>query len=408
MKHTTVFLILDAGRSDYVDPAMMPFLHSVAQDGLSGSFESPPGYAPKRILFSGRYPDTTGDFGAYVYDPEKSPFRWVGDLGPVNRFLRPFSTVHPGRGAIDGITRWKTGTPRADPGWIPPEHLPFFRPVEAFRPDRPVPEAGAGSIFGLCQEHGRRYHYIGAPLHDGDDAVHDELVRALRTGPEEDLYIAQFDTPEAEGRRHGPQDETFRKRHLSALDDRIASIHAALVAGSGSWDLFICGDHGMGTVRERVDILGLLKGLPAVPGEDYVAFVNSTLVSLWYLTPRGRDVLEAALPSVPRSYLLDEADRRRLRIPTDRAWGDRMLAAEAGVLYSPDYFHPREGNLRGMHGWLDKSEESHGMAVLVSSNGHTSPRDIGRRPLADVFPTLCDLIGVRTPDGQEGKSLLEG
>ena len=103
---------------------------------------------------------------------------------------------------------------------------------------------------------------------------------------------------------------------------------------------------------------------------------------------------------------MDEAERKRRRIPLDRRWGDRMLAAESGVMFWPDYFHVRDSTIVGMHGYLDKSEESHGLALLASSNGHTGRRKLGLRPLVDVFPTLCDLLDVPVPTGQEGTSLL--
>jgi arylsulfatase A-like enzyme len=83
-----------------------------------------------------------------------------------------------------------------------------------------------------------------------------------------------------------------------------------------------------------------------------------------------------------------------------------MLAAEAGVLFWPDYFHVTDSKIVGMHGYLDKKDETHGIALLASSNGHTAPRTLGLRPLVDVFPTLCDLLGMPHPDGHEGRSLL--
>jgi arylsulfatase A-like enzyme len=194
--------------------------------------------------------------------------------------------------------------------------------------------------------------------------------------------------------------------HLRDLDGKLASVHAALAAGYDDWDLFICGDHGMAPVQSEVDILAALKRVDAKPAVDYVVFVNSTLAVLWYLTEKGRSAIEAALPTIPGTRVVDEAERRRLRIPLDRRWGDRMLAADSGVLFWPDYFHVTDSKIVGMHGYLDKTHETHGIAILASSNGHTAPRTLGLRPLVDVFPTLCDLLGVPTPAGQEGTSLL--
>jgi hypothetical protein len=155
-------------------------------------------------------------------------------------------------------------------------------------------------------------------------------------------------------------------------------------------------------------VLKALEKADAKPAKDYVVFVNSTLAVFWYLTDKGRKAVEEVLPSVPGSYLIDEADRRRLRIPTDRQWGDRMLAAKPGVMYWPDYFHVQDSKIVGMHGYLDKSQESNGMMVLASNRPDRPQGDLGLRPLVDVFPTLCGLIGGDVPEGQEGTSLLGG
>jgi arylsulfatase A-like enzyme len=208
------------------------------------------------------------------------------------------------------------------------------------------------------------------------------------------------------GHTAGPFSKAMQEGHLRDLDRKFASIHAALSAGYESWDLFICGDHGMGPVREKVNVLEALKSVDAEPAKDYVVFVNSTLAVFWYLTDKGRNAVEAALPTIKGSHVVDDDERRRRRIPTDPKWGDRMLAAEPGVLYWPDYFHVTDSEIVGMHGYLDKSEETHGAMMIASSRGMAPSRELGLRPLVDVFPTLCDFLGVPVPAGQEGTSLI--
>ena len=193
---------------------------------------------------------------------------------------------------------------------------------------------------------------------------------------------------------------------MASLDEKFATIHAALVAGYDSWDLFVCGPHGMAPVELQVDIQSSLKRLRSRPGKDYVVFLNSTIALFWYLTEQGRREIEDLLPTIPRTRVVDVEERNRRRIPTDRRWGDAMLAADPGVLFWPDYFHVSDSQIVGMHGYLDKSQEGNGTLIVASSNGHTQPRDVGVRPLVDAFPTLCDLLGLPTPYGQEGTSLL--
>ena len=405
-RHATVFIIMDAGRADYVRPETMPFVHGLSQQGLRGSFESPPGFAQRTVLFSGRYPDTSGNFSQFVFDPAASPFKWVKSLGPVGNLLRPRKALVPVRWAIQRVTKWKTGAFHTDPAWIPPRFMPFFSMCEDMRPMYDAGALGAASIFDLCRQHGLRFRYLAHPVSGDDEEIHRILVRELRAGSDYDLYVAQFSITDQKGHTDGPFSKRMQGGHLLDLDGKLASIHAALAASYDEWDLFICGDHGMAPVERRVDVLQALKAAHARPAVDYVVFVNSTLAVLWYLTEVGRDAVERVLPAIPGSHVVADAERRRLRIPLDRRWGDRMLAADSGVLFWPDYFHVTDSRIVGMHGYLDKSSESHGIAVLASSNGHTAPRAVGLRPLVDVFPTLCDLLGVPTPAGQEGRSLL--
>ncbi len=406
MTHATVFLILDAARSDYVDATSMPFLHGLAQESVTGSFESPPGFAQRTVLFSGRYPDTSGNFSAFVFDPAASPFGWVRRLGPLRSLVRPRKVLFPARWGIAKVTRWTTGAYHTDPAWIPPRFLPFFAPCEDLRPIFDEGALGAPSLFDLCREHGLKFRYLAHPVSGNDEEVHATLVRELRAGAPYDLYVAQLSVPDQMGHKHGPHSAAMRQGFLPALDRKVASIHAALSTGYDSWDLFVCGDHGMAPVTRQVDVLAALRRLDVRPAKDYVVFVNSTLAVLWYLTPKGRSTIEAALPQVPGTHVVEEDERRRLRIPTDRRWGDRMLAADPGVLFWPDYFHVRDSKILGMHGYLDKRDETHGLMVLSSTRTETRHLRLGLRSLADVFPTLCELLGLPVPAQQEGKTLL--
>jgi hypothetical protein len=403
--HATVFVILDAGRADYVRDDAMPFLNGLAEAGTRGSFESPPGFAQRTTMFSGRYPDESGNFSQFVFDPERSPFDWVQRLGPLRRLIRPRKLLVPTRWAIERVTKWKTGDFHTDPAWIPPEFMPYFAMCEDTEPVFAPGALGAPSLFDLCREHGLDFRYLAHPVSGDDEEVFDTLVRELRANEDYDLYLAQFSVTDEMGHKHGPFSEAMQDGFLRDVDAKLASIHALLDTRYDSWDLFVVGDHGMAPVEREVDVLGALADVDAEPAEDYVVFVNSTLAVFWYLTEQGRREVQAKLPEIEGARVLDEEERRERRIPREQRWGEDMLAAESGVLFWPDYFHVRDTTIRGMHGYLDKSTEGLGMAVLASSDAH-APDDFGARSLVDVFPTLCQLLGLPVPETQSGDSLL--
>lgn len=406
MTPTTVFLILDAGRADYVRKDTMPFLHGLHDHARTGRFVSPPGFGQRTVFFTGQYPDTSDRFSAYEYNPDESPYAWTKHLGPLRHFVKPRKIMWPARWSIGTITKWLTGAHDADPAWIPPYLLPYFRPCEDMEPVHAPHALGAPSLFDLCREHDRRYRYLAHPVSGDDEAIHDTLVRDIRSGTSTDLYIAQFSATDEQGHKHGPHSKTMRHDVLPDIDAKIASIHAALDASNDDWNLFVCGDHGMAPVERRVNVLDHLEQADAEPGEDYVAFVNSTLTVLWYQTEKGRREVEAILPDIPGSYTLDTQDRGNERIPRSRRWGDRMLAAKPGVLYWPDYFHVTSSTIEGMHGYLDKQDEGLGLCLIASSTNEVTPAHMGERSLVDVFPTLCEILGVPIPSTNEGQSLL--
>ncbi len=410
MSHATVFIIMDAGRSDYVRAETMPFLHGLSKEAITGSFESPPGFAQRTVLFSGRYPDTSGNFSQFVYDPVGSPFKWVRRLGPLGHLVKPRKVMVPARWAINRITKWITGAFHTDPAWIPARFMPSFSMCEDMKPMYEPGALGAASIFDLCRDNGLRFRYLAHPVSGDDEEIHKILVRELRAGSPYDLYVAQFSITDQKGHTDGPFSDKMQQGHLRTLDQKFATVHAALAAGYDSWDLFICGDHGMAPVETEVNVLKAIKKAAkkegAKPGKDYVVFVNSTLTVLWYLTELGRTAVEAVLPTIPGTHVVDEAERKRLRIPLDRRWGDRMLAAEPGVMFWPDYFHVTDSKIVGMHGYLDKRDETHGAMVIASSKTRTPVRSVGLRPLVDVFPTLCEMLKMEIPASNEGTSLL--
>jgi predicted AlkP superfamily pyrophosphatase or phosphodiesterase len=402
----TLFVIIDAGRADYVRPDSMPFLHGLAQNSMRGSFISPPGFAQRTAFFTGRYPDTSGNLSAFVFDPEGSPFQWLRKLGPLPHIVRPRKIFVPARRAIRMISKWTTDCYHTDPAWIPTRFQPFFRPCEDSKPVHDPGALGATSIFDLCRANDLPYTYRAHPVSGNDDRIYQGLVHDLRASQPYSLVVAQFSILDQQGHIHGPDSSRIQRECLRVLDRKLAGVHAALAAGYDEWDMFICADHGMAPVVRRVNVLQALKRLPVKPARDYVVFVNSTLAVFWYLTEHGRREIEAALPHIGGGTILSDEERRRRRIPTDRRWGDRMFAAEPGVLFWPDYFHVEDSVIRGMHGYLDKRTEQYGMAIVASSGHRTQPGTFEPRPLVDVFPTLCDLLGVKEPDTHEGRSVL--
>jgi hypothetical protein len=418
-ERTTFLLILDAFRADYITPNNTPYLAGLKKESTHGGFLSPPGFAQRTTMFTGTYPDTSGNFSAYGYDPENSPFTWVRSLGPLAKMYRGRLAMVPARAAVKRVTKMKTGNFHTDPAWIPGEFLPYFELVED---TKPVFDPGAlpfTSVFDLCREKSKPFFYGAHPVSGDDEEIYNMVLERIQRRDPTELYVAQFSAMDEGCHRHGPilppdwtraEDQSDRdiekmRRELLEIDRKIRVIHEHLQANYENVNLLILGDHGMAPVRRRVNVLKDLKSTGMKPSKDYVVFLDSTFAKIWFRNETARRRITAHLEGVDYGWMLSPEERRALRIDfKHRRYGDLMLAAKPGVLFWPDYFHIVERPIKGMHGYIDKREETESALLL---HGPDVPRrDVGKRVLVDVFSTLTDLVGLPGNDVDEGVSLL--
>ena len=423
MREMTFVVALDGFRRDYLTPENAPFLHDLSKRSLTASMVPPPGFTPRTAMLTGAYPDTSNAFSAFGYDPERSPFRWVGKLGPVGHLYQPRKMFFPFRLAVKRVSQWTSGRSRVDPAWIPARYLPHFSVVE----DRPIHEEGATivpGIFDLLRAQGRSFKYLGRPAIASDDETHKLALATLRAREEHDLVFAQLSDLEETARHKGPlvpdghapaaaqtdADRELVRRAIRDVDRKCRELHEALAAGYERFHFIVVSEHGMAPVMQKVNVAAQVQATGLRPGRDHLLFVDSTLVRVWSLTERARQEIPALFEDVPYGRIITTAERRERRIPTDRKYGDLLFAADPGVLFWPDYFHAIEHDIKGMHGYVEKDgtwgAETTGV-LMMDGPAIGAARDLGRRDLVDVFPTLCALAGLDVPSTNEGRSLLE-
>lgn len=417
---TTLLLILDACRSDYVAPDTMPYLASLRREAMTGGFVSPPGFAQRTSMFTGTYPDTSQNFSAFGYNPERSPFRWMRPFGPLLHLYQPRVFMVPARAAVKRVTKMVTGNFHTDPAWIRGPFLPFFEVVED---TKPIFEPGAlphASVFDLCREQGKRFFYGAHPVSGDDEEIYGMLLERFQKREPIELYVAQLSALDEGGHPHGPylHDEDARaadqtpkdvermREALAEIDRKVRVLHETMLDNYGEVNLLVLGDHGMAPVRRRVNVLDHVKRSGLKAGKDYVVFLDSTFAKFWFHSEEARRRIEPLLRDADFGRVLEQDERAKLRIDFGhRRYGDLMFAAKPGVLFWPDYFHVKERPIKGMHGYVDKDEETVGALLLHGPGIPAQPQ--GERVLVDVFPTLCDLVGLPVAPSNEGTSLVE-
>jgi len=434
MNKTTVLIILDAFRWDYLNPEDTPCLLDMAEKGVwAQKLISSTGFAQRSAIFCGAPPDVTGNFAMYIYSPEDSPFRFVQSSGLWHSLCRknwfeylpefwPLDWIKVRRakkreGLEASLRSWireegKKYSSYAPPGHVPLEILPFLGLSED---EKPIHEPGSlpvESIFDLCGEQGISVEFVMFPVtvDEDDNRI---LFRVQSRIPERSqVYMFQFSDPDRVGHHHGTSGPE-RHQMTREIDRKVELLRRDFEEQFDAVNWLILGDHGMTDVVRKIDIARIVHDAAKLRGLeqaiDYILFLDSTMARLWALTERGSSFIREVLREDGRladyGEVITNEVAERYRIPVaDMRYGDVIWWANPGVLIWPDYFHHQERIIAGMHGYDSYHEDMKGFAI-VSGNG-LAPYKLPEVSLIDVCPTLCDLIGIAYPLGNEGASML--
>ena len=413
---STVFLLLDAFRQDYLSPENTPFLWKCAQEGEHYSgVEQSFGFCERTEILTGLPSDQSGFFTAIGFDPPNSPYADVGSLHLLNlaeQVVLPMLSLVPKRFGNKVHRRLRFYAQQyfrsrgiSMPSFmIPYPWLCNFALTED-RMDLRLPEAfPSPSVLTLLTDAGRTYSYdtftaLGfSATYTSDqerlNAVIDDLSRHKK-----DLYLTYIASADAHGHRLGPESAEFRTA-IQALDNMLGHfVRQAEAAAPQNRYLFV-GDHGMLTVTDEFnaekEIQNLLHEAKLKSGEDVLYFLDSTMVRFWELTDRARqdlgDTLRKSQAFGNRGAWMNISMARHFHAPwPDRRYGDHLWLADAGVLVFPDFYH-RITPCKGMHGYDPRLPESQGICIHwgdgVPAKSHS------RIPLTSVFDVLKGSLGL--------------
>jgi predicted AlkP superfamily pyrophosphatase or phosphodiesterase len=209
---------------------------------------------------------------------------------------------------------------------------------------------------------------------------------------------------------HGSESD-IRIKVIREIDRKIGILKEEFERLYDDVTFFIIGDHGMMDVNIKVDIFNSVKKFGEKNnlkfGKDYLMFLDSTLARFWFLNEKAKIIKEFMLREFSEYGLeITEEVAKKYRIPyKDKRYGDFIFWMKPGVLINPDYFWSHTKPPKAMHGYDPYYEKMKGFAVVCSKN--IEEKKIEEAYLVDVCPTLCDLIGIRYPKNNEGKSFLK-
>ncbi len=370
-KKTTLVVLLDAFRWDYLNPEDTPFLWSMKDKGVHVKKIHNPGmYCERSCFMTGATPDVTGNYFA-------------------------MSMMPPGYKRAS----W-------EPIFNVPSHIRSrLCMTEDVKPDfvedafyNPDTDQVIESIWDVLRDEDKTFQFeacaaLGIKQWKGK-TTHGPRTIFIRDGLEKghDLYYQQISETDQMAHIHGVNSEVFRGV-LRHFDEEVRGTYHLANDIYEDVNLLVFGDHGMEDVEKIVDIS--LNLTPYNELWDYMYLKSSAAIQFWVFNSKVRD------------KILDDRQLNKhgrfIESPSPRQ-GDLIWLADNGIMVNPCHFHNRGDVQRAMHGWDPEWEPMQGTAIIVDGE-HAGTVDTGS--LIDICPTICDLVGIRYPEMNSGRSLIK-
>lgn len=393
--------MLDALRHDYVTPEDAPFLHGLAQAGVSGSLVPTFGFEPDYAFLAGLFPDEANGGMQFVRTTGPSAFRtakWIPSwCDALPRF--PQKVI---RTALRRHARRRSGSPFVAPAMIPFSLLPEFDVAMSRALDEPNVWSRP-SVFDLLRAEGRTWLSHWAPRwRVSIDAV------AVRAAAEFNsttgfafFHVGDLDRV---GHEAGP-DSADRRAAMRRVDQGVRRVVDLARERCGQVTVLAFGDHGMVTVAGKIDVRSALAELPWREGKDYRMFLDSTLARFWVLNEVAREPLLSALHSITGGRVLSQSDRDRYHLNySDNRFGEILFVADEGLVLSPNFYQGSE-RVAGMHGYLPEIRDQQAAFVLAGAKVERAGETQSAVDMRRLFPTLLQLLDLPLPFGNTLKPL---
>lgn len=403
----TLYVVVDALRSDYVCKTKMPKVAQLAENSVHVEQLVPsPGFCERVEILTGRENTDTGYFTAIDrIDPShKNTFlfgmlSWCSIcLGMIESLFKSYLIFRIRKRLTSRIMK------RVWPQYaVPTFNIPlsiygqFGLSEDAV--DQSLPSAfGVPSIVDQRALRGESVNFQAfTSLGDDSTLLNDQdrmtfVENNLHTSKDAVffLYIGELD---AMGHKYGPSSSEFADI-LKSVDQSLSDFIERLRA-KGAIELVIIGDHGMSDVTASVDFISEVKKEAKLLGltnkSDITIFCDSTVGRVWVKDDKKRSDLHDSL--IKNEHLksfgtvFEDQDYEKFSVPKNlERHGQVLWFANNGVVVSPDYFYG-EFPPKGMHGYLPVLDENFGMAIF--SGDSVRPEKIPRAKLSAV-PTIFE------------------
>ncbi len=378
----TVLLVIDACRHDYLDRGITPFLDTLKESSEYTKKITPGnGFCERAEIFTGRKPSETGFFTAIDYRKNRTNYLKLSWVLTVFNFviqLVPFKLVEKVLRRLLWEVSLRTKHPM-HPQKIPLNLLRYFSLTEDYADMRERDSLGSASIFDYMALKGLNFFYDSfTALNLANKGSDQDRLDLVMDHAKEDynLYLVYIGSLDAIGHKFGPLSDEINKEILK-VDEQLRVFSGKFSEINPQAEYIILGDHGMANVHTRLDIDNIIKSemckYKLTAGVDYIYFLDSTLMRLWVFDIENKNeiiksILENSELNSKGSFITKD-NAADLEIPYDNNSADIIWWANLGVMVSPDFFHKKEEDIRGMHGYFNFHDDSKGFCIDTTQSG---------------------------------------
>jgi len=370
-KKTTLVILLDSFRHDYFNPDDTPYMFSLRNEGIwVKKLKNTGGYCERSVFMTGAMPETTDNYFAMALMPvgyERPAWEPKFNVPPRIRDRLCMSEDQKPDFEYRSFYNWTTKK------WI--ASIWDMMTIE-----------GKKFAIEACVALGIR-SFKGKTTH-GTRPI--QLVDRFSEG--KDLYYIQFSEIDQQLHYLGTLPDN-RRGLLRNVDAKVKWLIEQAKNHFVEVNILIFGDHGMDEVSGKIDLP--LEYPPYNEGWDYMYLKSSAMIQFWIFNPEVRKYIE--------NDILLKKYGEFVPSPTPRQ-GDLVWRVNNTILISPDHFHPKSDPIKAMHGWNPNFDAQKGFALIIDGKHKGNIKEC---ILNDICPTICDLVDIKKPKYNVGKSLIK-
>lgn len=406
-RRLVMMVMVDALRHDYITAADAPFLHRMAQSGLTGSLAPSFGFEPDGAYLAGQTPEEADGGAQFWIKPGDRLFRAVPLFAALDRLPGGAAWHRFLRKAVRAVAQAFARDPlprrMAAPAFIPYRQLARFSLSLKHMANDPQ-AFGGESLFDQARALGLNVYFHGFPAHAVKTDVVLQRFLAESTGQHDFAFLFMGDL-DGIGHHCGP-DSGERRAMLRRVDAALERMFEHARGRHAEVAIVVFGDHGMAQVRGLVDVRPAIEEAGLDAARDSW-FLDSTMARFWVADPARRERLRAALARIPGGRVLGEQDRAnyRIRYPHN-AFGDEMFVVDDHLLVHPSFYAEADPP-QGMHGYLPGCRDNESAFVIAGDGVAPQPAQHSA-DMRRLYTTVLALLGGSTPRAKQAPSLLAG